>query len=756
MRHIPRYSVQATLLFVGVIGGLSCNGDSPTGNANTTPTPATIQIFSGNNQEAIVGTELPNPLVVEVLDAQGRAVGGQSVSWSVVMGGGSVSPTASTTNANGEARTFLRVGPTAGAQRVQATLGSLTPAVFDAVARPRPASQVVVADGNNQSANAGAQLAQQIVARVLDATGAPVAGANVTFSVTSGGGSVNPTAVMSGADGRAATTWTLGTTVGTQTVSAASGSAAPATFTATARQVTNLTLVLVSGNDQNGEVSSVLSNPLVVRLRDASGSPVAGSTVQFSTTAGGTLTPPSTTTDANGEASATWRLGTTAGRQTVTASASGASSVAFQATARAAAPSQLTIVSGNNQVGAVGQPLPMPIVVRVADAWDNAVEGTTVTFTVTGGGGSITASSSTTGADGRASATWTLGPNQGVNSATASVSGIGNAILSATATPPIYSLSHRVVDAEFSLAMGKIVTVSANPSRLHILDPETRDVQTIDLPQVPNCVGVQPDGAYAAVGHDGWISYVNLTTRQVERVYAVTTDVLDIVLAGNGWVYAFPRRDQWESIRNIRLSTGEESRSGGLYAGTLGRLHPSGKYIYGADNGLSPSDFQKYDIRNGAALGMWDSPYHGDYSFGGNVWISEDGLRLFARSANVFRSSEVRAEDMLYAGKLSGMSVVQWVIQSTAAGRVIALPGSSWDTQAASELRIYDNAFLAFRGTTPLPRFIAPGVGTFKAEGRFVFSRADGARVYVLVQAEGASGLALDWGLAVYATSELP
>jgi hypothetical protein len=313
------------------------------------------------------------------------------------------------------------------------------------------------------------------------------------------------------------------------------------------------------------------------------------------------------------------------------------------------------------------------------------------------------------------------------------------------------------VDAEYNAATNRIITVSANPSRLHILDPETRAVQSVDLPQVPNAVAVQPDGQYAAVGHDGWASYVNLATRTVERVYAVSTDVIDIVLPGNGWLYAFPRADQWTTIRSIQLSNGAETQTGTIRAGTLVRLHPSGRYIYGANNGLSPSDFEKYDIRSGAAAIMYDSPYHGDYAFSGNVWISEDGLRLFARSGNVFRSSEVRAEDMLYAGKLQGMTWVEWATQSTAAERVLALPGAGCcGDPVASELRVYESAFLAYRGALALPQFAVPGVGSFKSEGRFVFVRADGQRVYLLVKAENASGMALDWGLVVYDRADLP
>src|SRR5688500_14972636 len=56
----------------------------------------------------------------------------------------------------------------------------------------RPAALAVV-DGDHQSAQVGAPLPQPLVVRVSDATGRPVAGAQVTFAVTSGsGGELSP------------------------------------------------------------------------------------------------------------------------------------------------------------------------------------------------------------------------------------------------------------------------------------------------------------------------------------------------------------------------------------------------------------------------------------------------------------------------------------------------------------------------------------------------------------------------------------
>jgi hypothetical protein len=232
--------------------------------------------------------------------------------------------------------------------------------------------------------------------------------------------------------------------------------------------------------------------------------------------------------------------------------------------------------------------------------------------------------------------------------------------------------------------------------------------------------------------------------------------VLDVVLPGNGYVYAFPRVDQWVSIHTIQLSNGAETTASTIRAGTIVRLHPSGKYIYGANNGLSPSDFEKYDVRSGTATMMYDSPYHGDYAFSGNLWISDDGLRLFARSGNVFRASEVRSEDMLYAGSLSNTSAVQWAVQPLTSGRVLVLPAGGWNTSAPPELRVYGSDYLAYRGAVPLPKFIVPGAGSYSAEGQYVFTNTNASRVYVLVRADPSAGLAQDWGIANYDMTEMP
>ena len=320
-------------------------------------------------------------------------------------------------------------------------------------------------------------------------------------------------------------------------------------------------------------------------------------------------------------------------------------------------------------------------------------------------------------------------------------------------------LSHNVVDAEFCRVTNRVITVGDGPSALYILDPEGRTAQSVSLAITPRCVAVSADGQHAVVGHNGYASYVDLAALTVERVYPVTTDAVDIVLPANGWFYVFPAADQWENVRCIAIATGVETLgTGSIYAGSLARLHPSGDYIYDANNGLSPSDVEKHDIRSGTAVRLYDSPYHGDYAFSGNLWITDDGLRLIARSANVFRCSTTPGQDLIYNGNLSGAGPVAWAEQSGSAGRIFALQDDSYLGEVPPVIRVYDSQYLGFLGTVPVPPFLVPaGGGTFQpGKGRFLFSNAAGTRLYVLERAKAGSGLLLEWALAPFDISSMP
>lgn len=320
------------------------------------------------------------------------------------------------------------------------------------------------------------------------------------------------------------------------------------------------------------------------------------------------------------------------------------------------------------------------------------------------------------------------------------------------ATSPIAPLPFRVIDAEFSTQLNAIIAVAESPNQLHIYRPDTGALVSVNLPTVPRTVGVRPDGLFAAVGHNGLISYVDLSTPALVKSFPVSTDVLDIVLAGNGFVYAFPRTDQWETIRCVNIATEVETQHTGwsIYAGTLARLHPGGTAMYGANNGLSPSDIEKYDISGGTAQLVYDSPYHGDYAMCGNLWFSSDGLRIFTACGNIFRASSDPNLDMRYIGRFQDGLFVRWAAHTQAGSNIAVLPGAGfwWNPQPAvdQEVHYYSTDFFDYRGKITLPKFIVEDQ-QWQSFGRWLFFNAAGTKQYIIVQADEDSEMPYDFGV---------
>ncbi len=100
--------------------------------------------------------------------------------------------------------------------------------------QPHPQMLTKVA-GPRLQGPTGAPLPVPLVVEVRDQNGNPLAGVQVTFAVTAGDGALSDTTATTDADGRAATTLTLGSQPGTNTVEATVAGLEPVTFTATAR-----------------------------------------------------------------------------------------------------------------------------------------------------------------------------------------------------------------------------------------------------------------------------------------------------------------------------------------------------------------------------------------------------------------------------------------------------------------------------------------------------------------------------------------
>jgi hypothetical protein len=465
---------------------VSCGGDVTLPDEGEA---ADLRIVDGNDQVGAAGAKLGKPVIVRVLDSDGRPVPSQDVDF-VVQGGGSVDPETFTTGADGLATANWTLGPGAGAQQLQARTPrgggtDLLQVQFTATAVAGQGSVLTEVQGDEQRGPVNSALADSLVVKTTDALGNPVANVEVTWSV-SGGGSISPVTVLTDAEGLAAAERVLGPTAGPQSAQAtvdASFTGSPVTFTHTAEPANPTALVLIDGDDQSAPAGFEVPKDLQVRLQDPNGNGIGGRAITWVVPAGaGSVTQVSVETDPNGFATTRWTLPNAVGNYTVSAVFSGLPPVVFSATATSDAPTTIEMVSGNGQSAAVGTAVTNPLVVRVTDANDNPVANVAVAWTAVNGG-SVSADNSATNAQGLAQVSRTLGLAPGQYTTTAAVDGLQGS--------PVTFVSTATVGAPTQLAITQQPggsTVSGNqfepPPIIQVQDAQGNPVAQGGIPIV--------------------------------------------------------------------------------------------------------------------------------------------------------------------------------------------------------------------------------------------------------------------------------
>lgn len=230
----------ATRFTLDVVAGTNVVTATPVGlagiafTATGVRTPASIEPVTVSTQHAVPGADVLTPPAVRVLDAAGAPMAGVTVNFAVTGGGGTVDPEFALTGEDGIARVIAwTVGPVAfAANSLAATVTGLTPVRFHATASIVP-TQVTAITSQSQTAIAGTAVAEPPAVIVRDVQGVVLTGVVVTFQVTSGGGTVVPSSVLTSLFGIARlSSWTLGTTPGANSVVASVAGLPSLTFSA--------------------------------------------------------------------------------------------------------------------------------------------------------------------------------------------------------------------------------------------------------------------------------------------------------------------------------------------------------------------------------------------------------------------------------------------------------------------------------------------------------------------------------------------
>ena len=238
--------VTCTPVFGGAIGTgvLSITAGANTGILGqftfnyqvTSGPPAIIAIVSGNNQSGQPGVPLPRPLVAQVTDIAGNWLSGIQLAFkAVVPGAVGFSNVNNVSDVHGLVSATATPGSVSGP--VQVSVQTADGKVF-ATFTINVAVNIgqIVKSGDQQTGTTLQPFADPLTITVTDTHGNPIVGAQITFAVIQGSGTLGLLTAVTNAQGQASTTVAAGGTPGplviTATVAGA-GAATVATFNLT-------------------------------------------------------------------------------------------------------------------------------------------------------------------------------------------------------------------------------------------------------------------------------------------------------------------------------------------------------------------------------------------------------------------------------------------------------------------------------------------------------------------------------------------
>ena len=278
--------------------------------------------------------------------------------------------------------------------------------------------------GDDQTDYFGTKLRNPLGVKVEDGNGRAVSDQNVTFEITSPSttGSTREARLFSAhsqtpnyrltvptnSSGVAEVTLQLAdrpsdaVTSVPHTIVAHMDGAQDVVFRATATVPVPDRLVLVSGNNQTGDIGANLDEPFKVKVTDTRGNNVVNQGVTFVITqGGGRLSDTTARTDTDGIAQTHLRLGNTVETTKVEARLNDLTPVTFTAHSESA-PSRITLVSGNNQTAYKNIQTDDPLRVQVTDVNRDGIADVKVKFSITRGVGRLSNANVRTDADGYA------------------------------------------------------------------------------------------------------------------------------------------------------------------------------------------------------------------------------------------------------------------------------------------------------------------------------------------------------------------
>ncbi|MEX2632763.1 MAG: invasin domain 3-containing protein [Balneolales bacterium] len=348
---------------------------------------------SGDKQTGTVGEEITEPMVVMLTDNSGNPIAGQDIQFSITGApedaqNHSLSSETVATNEDGLAEIILTLGTKTGNYEVSATSGSVSDVLFEAEATPSSVdltTSTITADPEQIMAD-GESVAT-ITVDLLDIYGNRVPLSSGTVGITASAGDIGT--VTKQDNGSYTAELTSSTLVETSEITS-TYNGNKLDDSAEVKFVSGLAanILIVSGNEQEQNVDTELSDLLVIQVLDEYENPVAGQNITFEITdspegaENQALSDDQVTTDEEGKSSVRFFTGTIAGEYQISASLEDLDPVTFHITGIFGEAESLSLVGGDDQIQPTLSVLEDSLTVSILDKYGNPVKDELIVFSL--------------------------------------------------------------------------------------------------------------------------------------------------------------------------------------------------------------------------------------------------------------------------------------------------------------------------------------------------------------------------------------
>lgn len=240
----------------------------------------------------------------------------------------------------------------------------------------------------------------------------------------------------------------------------------------------------------------------------------------------------------------------------------------------------------------------------------------------------------------------------------------------------IQALSTEINDStanEFHFTIDE-AAMSVSNQKLFFVDQDARNVYTVDIKtgetvsyydftKTPQSINVSPNGQYLYVAlknnedsyevdFEGAIAVIDLETDVIINNFLIKILPNDIEGNDQGLVFVSAANGQHTTLNSYNAFNGElDLIADSVYQGALLSLSATQNSVYAVDTGLSPQNLYHYTPGNGE-LNEQESPFHGSYQIGDNLWTGVNDELILTPSGNLFDQNTLDYESTI-ASKLT-------------------------------------------------------------------------------------------------------